>query len=270
MSADESQGAADAVQASIASAAGDGRAFGLVPSPTSDRNPCELRIDRFESRYRRLRKNVLTSARLLRDQLLVGGFRYFLAMVTLTYAPGVEWSKDHIPAMQKRIRAWLRYRGYRYAFVWVCELQERGAPHYHLLIWVPYGLRLPKFDQFGWWPHGATRIEQVEKPIGYLIKYLSKGQDSIHRFAKGQRTHGSGGLGPKEKIERRWWLSPGWVKKRWPNHADDLRPAERGGWVNRSTGEWMASPWRFIGWSPLTGAIIMWTAGPRIGVFAAI
>jgi hypothetical protein len=90
-------------QASIASAAGVG-AFGLVPSPTSDRNPRELRIDRFESRYRRLRKNVITSARLLRDQLLIGGFRYFLAMATLTYAPGVEWSKDHIPAMQKKIR----------------------------------------------------------------------------------------------------------------------------------------------------------------------
>jgi len=158
-------------------------AFGFVPSSTSDRKD-ELRIDRFESRIRRLRKNVITSARLLRDSLLVGGFRYFLAMVTLTYAPGVAWSPDHIPDMQRKIRAWLRCRGYRYAFVWVCELQQRGAPHYHLLIWVPHGLRLPKFDQFGWWPHGMTQIEMVEKPIGYLIKYLSKGQDSIHRFTQ--------------------------------------------------------------------------------------
>ena len=241
-------------------------AFGLVPSSTSNRKD-ELTIDRFESRYRRLRKNVITSARLLRDSLLIGGFRYFLAMLTLTYAPGIEWSPKHIPELQKKIRAWLRYRGHRYAFVWVCELQERGAPHYHLLIWVPWGLRLPRPDQFGWWPHGSTRIEKVEKPIGYLIKYLSKGQDSIHRFIKGQRTHGSGGLTPAAKMERRWWLAPSYVRQRWPDFHDDVHPAEGGGWISRQTGEWIASPWEFVSWSPTTGAIIRWTAGPAPGIY---
>lgn len=227
-------------------------AFGLVPSTTSNIN--DVYIDRFDSRIWRLRKNVITSARLLVDNMTNGGFRYFLGMLTLTYAPGVDWQPHHIPDLQKRIRSWLRYRGHRYAFVWVCELQERGAPHYHILIWVPHGLRLPKADQCGWWPYGSTRIEKVEKPIGYLIKYLSKGQDSIHRYGKGQRTHGSGGLDPKSKRERRWWLAPRYVREKWPDCEDDVRPAPGGGWVSRSTGEWIASPWKFIGWDPVRGA----------------
>ena len=252
----------------VAPGGGTAAAFGLVPSSTSDRKDLK-HIDRFESRYRRLKKNVCTSARLLRDGMQVNGFRHFLAMVTLTYAPGANWHPDHIPDFQKRIRGWLKYRGYPYAFVWVCELQQRGAPHYHLLIWVPHGIRLPKPDECGWWPHGSTRIEKVEKPIGYLMKYLSKGQDSIHRFRKGQRTHGSGGLNQTAKMERRWWLAPKYVRDKWPDFRVGVRPASGGGWIATSTGEWLASPWRFVGWSPITGAVIRWIAGPEVGVYWA-
>jgi hypothetical protein len=253
---------------SVANAPGASVApFGLVPSPTSDRKT-DLSIDRFESRYRRLRKNVITSARLLRDAKQQGGFRHFMAMLTLTYAPGVQWQPNHIPDLQKRIRGWLRYRGHSYGYVWVCELQERGAPHYHILIWIPRGLRLPMADAFGWWPYGSTSIEKVEKPLGYLIKYLSKGKDTIHRFVKGQRTHGSGGLDHNVKQERRWWLAPSYVRKRWPDYRDDVHPAKGGGWVSRVTGEWMPSPWQFVSWHPLTGAVIRWIAGPEIGVFS--
>ena len=192
-----------------------------------------------------------------------------MAMLTLTYAPGVQWDRSHIPELQKRIRGWLQYRGYQYAFVWVCELQQRGAPHYHVLIWIPHGLRLPKPDQMGWWPHGLTKIEKVEKPIGYLMKYLSKGQDSIHRYAKGQRTHGSGGFDADSKAERRWWLAPRYVRKRWPDWRDDVRPAPGGGWCSRATGEWIASPWEFVSWNPITGATVRWIAGPVVGEFAS-
>lgn len=258
-----------ATDVSVANDAGASVApFGLVSSSTSDRNTDQT-IDRFESRIRRLRKNVITSARLLRDAKQNGGHRHFMAMLTLTYAPGVEWKSNHVPDLQKRIRGWLSYRGHSYAYVWVCELQERGAPHYHILIWIPRGLRLPKADAFGWWPHGSTSIEKVEKPIGYLMKYLSKGQDTIHRYVKGQRTHGSGGLDHNAKKERRWWLAPSYVRKRWPDHKDDVHPAQGGGWVSRATGEWMASPWKFISWHPLYGAVIRWIAGPEIGVFSA-
>ena len=241
-------------------------AFGLVPSSTSDRKDL-LPLNRFENRFRRLKKNVKTSARLLNEAAHAGGRRPFLAMLTLTYAPDKTWGRTHIPTLQKKIRAWLRYRGHHYAFVWVCELQERGAPHYHLLIWVPRGIRLPKPDQCGWWPHGSTRIEKVEKPIGYLTKYMSKNQDSMHRYVKGQRTHGSGGLNLAAKRERRWWMAPSYVRQKWPDFREDVRLAPGGGWMSATSGEWIASPWRFVNWNPITGAIIQWIAGPEIGVY---
>lgn len=240
--------------ASVASAP-PADSLGLVSSSTSDRKD-ELTIDRFEARYRRLKKNVLTSGRLLNESREREATRYFLAMLTLTYSPGIEWQSHHLPELQKRIRGWLRYRGHRYAYVWVCELQKRGAPHYHLMIWLPWGVRLPKPDQVGWWPHGSTRIEKVEKAIGYLAKYLSKTESDIHRFAKGQRTHGSGGLDPADKIERRWWLAPGYVRQRWPDKSEDVRPAVGGGWLSRRTGEWIASPWEFSGVIPFVGVAV--------------
>lgn len=249
--ADAGKGGGRAASAAAAPAA----AFGLVPSSTTDRKD-ELTIDRFGSRYRRLKKNVITSCRLLRDSRERDGVRYFLAMLTLTYAPGIAWKPTHLPELHKRVREYLRYRNHRYSYVWVCELQRRGAPHYHILIWLPWGIRLPKADLFGWWPHGSTNIEKVEKPIGYMIKYLSKTQDDIHRYAKGQRTHGSGGLDDIDKIERRWWLSPSYVRKHWPDKDDDVRPAAGGGWVARRTGEWIDSPWEFVCFIPFVGAVI--------------
>ena len=237
-------------------------AYGLVHSPTSDTQTMQL--DRIGVRLARLRKNVLTSARLLRDGLTENGFRTFLALLTVTYAPGAKWDPYHITELQKRIRMWLGRRGHRYSYVWVCELQKRGAPHYHILIWLPHGVWLPKPDRMGWWPHGSSNIQGVEKPLGYLVKYLSK--CDVGKFAKGQRIHGSGGLEGTARQERRWWLSPSYVRKRWPEWSADVRPAGGGGWLSRQTGEWMASPWRFVKMTAL-GPMIKWVAGPRIGVF---
>jgi Protein of unknown function (DUF3296). len=34
-------------------------------------------------------------------------------------------------------------RGHKLPYVWVAELQKRGALHYHVLLWLPRGLTLP-------------------------------------------------------------------------------------------------------------------------------
>ena len=242
-------------------------AFGLVPTPTSD--PTIQVIERFASRYKRLRKSVITSAKLLLESKQRDGFRFFLAMLTLTYAPGNEWHARHISDLQKKIRRYLGKHGKSYDFVWVCELQERGAPHYHILILVPHGVRLPMPDVMGWWPHGSTRIEKVEKAIGYLIKYVSKGQDTIHKFVRGQRTHGSGGLCKAAQMERRWWMAPQYVREHWPEMKSDVRRAPGGGWMSRETGEFMPSPWQFLGYVKDVGAVLRWIAGPKVGVFSS-
>lgn len=244
---------------------GTAAAFGLVPSSTSDTQT--LQLDREGARYRRLRRNILTSARLLRDSLNLDGFRPpFMAMLTLTYAPGVDWAPHHITDLNKCVREWLKRQGHDYPYVWVCELQKRGAPHYHVLIFVPRGIRLPKADKRGWWPYGATNIQAVRKPMGYLIKYLSKTGDELHRFAKGQRTHGSGGLSKADQIQRRWWLAPGYVRRKWPSYDANVAPAKGGGWVSRVTGEHIASPWQFCGFNAL-GAVIRWIGDPELFPF---
>lgn len=87
--------------------------------------------------------------------------------MTLTYAPDTEWQPYHVTEYHKRLRAWLKYRGHEYRNVWVSELQKHGIPHYHILIWAPHGMRLPKADVVGWWLYGMSNIEGVQKPIGY-------------------------------------------------------------------------------------------------------
>lgn len=67
------------------------------------------------------------------------------AMVTLTYpgdwlavAPQADASRRHLLLLRKRFeRAW----GVRLIAVWKREFQDRGAPHYHLLMVPPHGQR---------------------------------------------------------------------------------------------------------------------------------
>ena len=97
-------------------------------------------------------------------------------MSTLTYRPGVEWESRHISRYVQRCVEWLERRGHSYAYAWVLEMQKRGAPHYHVLFWLPVGVMLPKPDCISGrqrtplWPHGMTKIERARSP-GYIVKY---------------------------------------------------------------------------------------------------
>lgn len=58
--------------------------------------------------------------------------------VTLTYGekhPTVRGSKEDLRIWWQGVQRHLARRGIRAAMVWRLELQKRGAPHYHLLIW---------------------------------------------------------------------------------------------------------------------------------------
>jgi len=230
-------------------------AFGLVPSPTSDTHPPDaFEIDRRENRLRRMSKGVKTGARLHQQEAQQGGRRVYTVMITCTYREDADYKPRHVSHLIKCVREWHRRRGLRMRYVWVLELTKRGRPHYHLLLWLPRGYRLPKPDKRGWWPHGSTKIEGARSPVGYVAKYASKlttaAQGELQRvfrgLPKGARLHGCGGLMRAGASERRWWLSPGWVRKAWPCPSDDPRPAPGGGWVSRLTGAWLSSPWRVI------------------------
>jgi len=156
-------------------------------------------------------------------------------MVTLTYAGTNDaWSPRHVSDFIKRVRQYMARRGVGLRYVWVAELQRRGVIHYHAALFVPRGFVLPKPDDFGWWPHGFTRIELARAAVPYLLKYLSKdASKTLGDFPKGARIYGIGGLDFAGRRARRWLGLPGFVQGCGSIFAD-WRRRVGGGWTTPS------------------------------------
>lgn len=217
-------------------------ASGLVHLSTSG---TLIALDPQATRIARMRAGTLTAARRLQLDHQSGGHRYKVAMITTTYAPDVDWSPRHISRLMRHIRQYLKRRGFQLRYVWVAELQKRGAVHHHILVWLPKGITLPKPDKKGWWQHGYTKIEWARNAVGYVAKYVSKAGDHAHKFPRGLRLHSCGGLSPRSASIRRWWLLPAWIRERFSS-VDDPRRVIGGGFGLRSTGEWFPSPWQVL------------------------
>ena len=214
---------------------------GLVSLKTSDTpDLTEVEIDQKRARLTRLRRSVTVGARLFQFMLGARGFKP--AMLTLTYRDVDGFAPLHISVLIKHVRQWLARRGHRMPYVWVAELQKRGALHYHIVIWLPRGLTLPKPDKQGWWPHGSTRIEWARHAVGYLCKYVSKfdGEDPL---PKGVRLHGAGGFDDFAKPIRQWFNLPSWLKALAGVGSRFVR-IKGAGLVERATGVCVQSPWR--------------------------
>ena len=233
--------------AAAADAAPGGVAPGLVYSQTTGTaqlSPSDspIRVDRDATRLKRLRHSVLTAARLHVQERP----KWKVCMVTLTYRPDVSWCPGQISDLVRHIRQYLKRRGIPMRQVWVQEFTKKGRPHYHLLLWLPLGITLPKPDKRGWWPHGMTKIEWARNAIGYIAKYASKG-DSLVQPAKGARMHGNGGLTGEALLEQRWWKLPTWLREeRGVMPSDRVRRAATGsggGFVDPGSGEVYRSPW---------------------------
>lgn len=222
-----------------------GEAAGLVYSKTSDsKTPAipvnaEILIDQKAARLKRLRRSVLTSARLHCQERS----KWRVAMLTLTYAPEFDWAPHQITGFVKNIRDYLKRKNISMRFVWVQEFTKKGRPHYHLLLWLPYGFKFPKPDKRGWWPYGMTKFEWARNAIGYIAKYASKA-DSLHQPSPGARMHGNGGLTGAALLEKRWWALPGWCRESGIQPHECCRRNPGGGILNPTTGEILASPWR--------------------------
>lgn len=239
-------------QHGITAAAG-GRRLGLVPSSTSDTRRVSFTLDTNRIRAMRLKKSIITGARLHDAEATKGSTRGAWYMLTTTYAKGSDRSPRDVSEFLKRIRGFfhratrIRYRGNRprFRYLWVGELTRAGVPHYHVLIWIPRGIFIPKADKRGWWPHGMTQIQKARNAVGYLAKYASKWTgDMADAFPKGFRTHGVGGLNDESKRELRWWKAPTDAREALGPLAD-IRKA-LGGYVDKLTGEYWPSPWRIF------------------------
>lgn len=230
-------------------------ALGLVHYKTSDNGPkhgrLSIEIDPLLARAQRLRKSVITSARLHDQEAKKGSRRGAWYMLTLTYRDGSNSGPRDVSELLKRMRGHFngivsrarRFAGEVFRYLWVGELTQRGRPHYHLLIWVPKGIYFGKVDHRGWWPHGSSQIEKARNAVGYLAKYASKFTSIIAAsFPKGFRTHGCGGLNTESRRELRWWKAPVSAREALGGEAD-IRKCQ-GGYFDKLTGEFWPSPWR--------------------------
>lgn len=230
---------------------------GLVLSKTSDPSsnsgPSSLFVspsDRAFYRFRRNSRSILTVARRFQLDLQSSGFRYRAALLTLTYSPDSSFSPRHISKFLHCVRQYLSFRGHVLRYVWVAELGSlSGRFHYHLVLFLPRGLTLPKPDKKGWWPHGSTRIEWARKPVAYLAAYASKGvSDHVsalayaRAFPHGARVSGFGGLSSSSRAIRAWWMLPSYIRDAFGSDLK-VRRCEGGGWVSFATGEWWPPPY---------------------------
>lgn len=201
-----------------------------------------VRIDTAAARVFRMKKGVMTAARLVNDRLKSAPIRWVPVMVTLTYRPDVDWQPKHIAEFCNRVQMYAKRRGYKFPCVWVMELHKSGIPHYHVLFWVPARLRLPKADRQGWWPHGMTNIIRVKNAVGYVAKYASKFESKDAEFPHGARIHGIGGITGIEKRIIAWWKLPKSLRTG-EEGSVVWRRAVGGGWLNPETGERQVSEW---------------------------
>lgn len=213
--------------------AGSAEGAGLVPYKTTLDSSCDSLVNLSpsacaERRVNRLKRSVWASGHL--HGLAENGFRASQPwFVTLTYAKANAWAATHLTAAVQGFRNWCKSRKVPCRYTWVAEIQpgrlERtgeAVVHYHLLAWLPVGLRMPMWDRRTvnarggkrkvFWSHGMTQREVAKSGVGYLMKYLSK-LGELTRFPKGLRIYGIGGLNETGRSVRRWYSLPEWVKR---------------------------------------------------------
>lgn len=206
-------------------------------------------------RLKKMRCNVLTSARLFEERLSLNKGRnstHKAAMITLTYAED-NFDANDIRDFLTNVRNYLSRLGHDFYYVWVAELQRRGVLHYHVVCYLPRCkntgkfLKLPKPDDRGWWKKGSSNVCWAKFAPGYLAKYASKitSKEEKGKYPKGARISGTGGLTKSERIEVKYHKLPKFVKDVFPKVTNIDKVT--GGYVVRDTGVFLESPWHFAG-----------------------
>lgn len=126
-------------------------------------------LERQERRIARMRHIVWLAVHSIKDEQDATGGR--LVMYTLTYRGAKDWSPRHISGFTRWLRA-VQVKSY----VWVAEMQRRGAVHYHALALLPSGQRWVKPDEkSGGWSKGFTWVTDDVRFPWYILKYMQKG-----------------------------------------------------------------------------------------------
>ncbi len=200
---------------------------GLVSSKTS---PLEIALDHITQRQKRLKRlrRSIWGAGSLHAAAVAGRRPDVCYFVTLTYVGVNDWKADHLSKATEQYRRHCKRIKVPCRYLWVAELQKRGAVHYHLLAWLPHGVTMPHWDQpttapsgrtvAPFWPHGMSNTEKARSGVGYLMKYVSKldGVGAVTSFPDGLRLYGVGGLDHQARAVRTWYNLPEWAKR---NHG---------------------------------------------------
>jgi hypothetical protein len=152
-----------------------------------------IETDSFKNRLWRLRTALHSWVDIV-ESINSKGKTFDKKMITLTYAKAEDWQPKQITRYTKFLRRFLGDSLYSYA--WVAELQERGAIHYHIVVYVESGVKVPHPDKpvghknFIAWSHGLSNVKTCKKPA-YLVSYLGKEkQKDFHKFPLGARAYG--------------------------------------------------------------------------------
>lgn len=210
----------------------------LTKYPSTDLYAVRKMLNR-ERRCRRMRRCVVAHADAVKERQ---GFRTEALMVTLTYRPTSEWNSRQVARYVHTVRKWLARRGVELRYQWVIETTKAGRPHYHLLLWVPHGTRIPLPDASGQWPHGSTRVEVARRAVGYLVKYATKGTD--HELPRGARLFGCGGDAAARYEAHRAGL-PRWLDRSASSGTRCTRVANVG-WLEAETGVVHRTPYQLL------------------------
>jgi len=271
--ADQQAGGARAAPAGRARTPSSGL-VGIQTSHTTD--PVEIAVS--APTHREASRLLAQSFRIQKMKLVVGhhadtvrelfaqsGISVEAIMVTLTYAPGAFYSPRQITEYVRRMCGWLERRNIVFAYEWVLELQQRGAPHYHVIWWVPAKVRIPMPDRIAarqrkaLWPYGMTRVELARSGPAYIMKYASKGTNG-GILPKGARLYGVGGFDTAKRIAQ-WRALPAYIRNQ-TTEGDVVRRAKGGGWLVRDTGLHIESAWaRHVQYGPGYCRIIL---SPRL------
>lgn len=156
------------------------------------------------------------------NQLEIGKRATFITLTYPTIYVDAKTAKSHLRAFIKRINR--KYSYYEVTGVWRMEFQERGAIHFHLVLFkLPF---IHKETIAALWAQVThtyspfTRIEGIDSPnklINYVSKYVGKvnpesfnGFNSLTYLSAYQATHG-------EQIGRSW----GYLNKKELPYAEE-------------------------------------------------
>jgi hypothetical protein len=139
-------------------------------------------LDTVKARYDRMRKRVKAWADVLGD---IPNAR--LIMVGLTYKPSECYKPNDIRDFMSKVKRKLGNGLLGYS--WVSELQNRGAIHYHVCMYLKKGTRFPLPDKAGWWSHGSSNVITAKSPY-YMLSYTKKKyQKDYEKFPDGCRAY---------------------------------------------------------------------------------